>query len=42
MSRLLENGLVQVDGIEAGSGPERKRYAKSNCPHPLDARLGTS
>jgi DNA-binding PadR family transcriptional regulator len=27
MSRLLRNGLVEVDGVEAGSGPERKRYA---------------
>ncbi|GGW82059.1 hypothetical protein GCM10010320_75030 [Streptomyces caelestis] len=27
MSRLLKNGLVEVDGIEAGNGPERKRYA---------------
>ncbi|MFJ2767673.1 PadR family transcriptional regulator [Streptomyces sp. NPDC087300] len=27
MSRLLKNGLVEVDGIEAGEGPERKRYA---------------
>ncbi|MFF0059906.1 PadR family transcriptional regulator [Streptomyces microflavus] len=27
MSRLLRNGLVEVDGIEAGGGPERKRYA---------------
>ncbi|MEV4972618.1 PadR family transcriptional regulator [Streptomyces scopuliridis] len=27
MSRLLKNGLVAVDGIEAGGGPERKRYA---------------
>ncbi|MEE1939267.1 PadR family transcriptional regulator [Streptomyces sp. TRM 70361] len=27
MSRLLKNGLVQVDGIEPGEGPERKRYA---------------
>jgi DNA-binding PadR family transcriptional regulator len=26
MSRLLKNGLVEVDGIEPG-GPERKRYA---------------
>ncbi|MYR62133.1 PadR family transcriptional regulator, partial [Streptomyces sp. SID625] len=26
MSRLLKNGLVEVDGIEAGGGPERKRY----------------
>ncbi|MBH5336755.1 PadR family transcriptional regulator [Streptomyces pactum] len=27
MSRLLKNGLVEVDGIEPGEGPERKRYA---------------
>jgi DNA-binding PadR family transcriptional regulator len=27
MSRLLKNGLVEVDGVEAGDGPERKRYA---------------
>lgn len=27
MSRLLKNGLVEVDGVETGSGPERKRYA---------------
>ncbi|WP_327115967.1 PadR family transcriptional regulator [Streptomyces sp. NBC_01341] len=27
MSRLLKNGLVVVDGVEAGAGPERKRYA---------------
>ncbi|MFE9247927.1 PadR family transcriptional regulator [Streptomyces sp. NPDC007088] len=27
MSRLLRNGLVEVDGIEPGEGPERKRYA---------------
>ncbi|MFH8786023.1 PadR family transcriptional regulator [Streptomyces roseoverticillatus] len=27
MSRLLKNGLVEVDGIEHGDGPERKRYA---------------
>lgn len=27
MSRLLKNGLVEVDGIESGEGPERKRYA---------------
>ncbi|MFI5757318.1 PadR family transcriptional regulator [Streptomyces sp. NPDC051569] len=27
MSRLLKNGLVEVEGIEAGGGPERKRYA---------------
>ena len=27
MSRLLKNGLVAVDGVEPGDGPERKRYA---------------
>jgi DNA-binding PadR family transcriptional regulator len=27
LSRLLTNGLVAVDGIEPGGGPERKRYA---------------
>lgn len=27
MSRLLKNGLVEVDGVESGEGPERKRYA---------------
>ena len=27
LSRLLTNGLVQVDGVEPGEGPERKRYA---------------
>ncbi|GGM69478.1 PadR family transcriptional regulator [Longimycelium tulufanense] len=27
LSRLLKNGLVEVDGLEAGGGPERKRYA---------------
>ncbi|MBB0243123.1 PadR family transcriptional regulator [Streptomyces alkaliphilus] len=27
MSRLLKNGLVEVEGVEAGEGPDRKRYA---------------
>ncbi|MFD8805169.1 PadR family transcriptional regulator [Streptomyces sp. NPDC059597] len=27
MSRLLKHGLVEVDGVESGGGPERKRYA---------------
>ncbi|WP_431960057.1 PadR family transcriptional regulator [Actinacidiphila sp. bgisy160] len=27
MARLLKQGLVEVDGIEPGGGPERKRYA---------------
>ncbi|MCX4744541.1 PadR family transcriptional regulator [Kitasatospora sp. NBC_01287] len=26
LSRLLKNGLVEVDGTEPGEGPERKRY----------------
>ncbi|WP_406038486.1 PadR family transcriptional regulator [Micromonospora sp. NBC_00898] len=27
LSRLLRNGLVEVDSVEPGEGPERKRYA---------------
>ena len=27
LSRLLKHGLIEVDGTEAGEGPERKRYA---------------
>ncbi len=27
LARLLKNGLVTVDGQEAGEGPDRKRYA---------------
>jgi DNA-binding PadR family transcriptional regulator len=27
LQRLLKNGLVALDGVEAGEGPERKRYA---------------
>jgi len=27
MARLLKNGLVEVEGIEPGGGPDRKRYA---------------
>jgi DNA-binding PadR family transcriptional regulator len=27
LSRLLKYGLVEVDGVEAGGGPERKKYA---------------
>lgn len=27
LARLLKNGLVTESGVEAGSGPERKRYA---------------
>lgn len=26
LARLLKNGLVAVDGVEPGDGPERKRY----------------
>jgi len=27
LARLLRDGLVEVDGVEPGGGPERKRYA---------------
>ncbi|KAA2255907.1 PadR family transcriptional regulator [Solihabitans fulvus] len=27
LSRLLRDGLVEVNGVEAGGGPDRKRYA---------------
>ena len=27
LSRLLRDGLVEVTGVEAGGGPDRKRYA---------------
>ncbi|WP_033340197.1 PadR family transcriptional regulator [Catenuloplanes japonicus] len=27
LAKLLRTGLVTVDGVEAGGGPERKRYA---------------
>ncbi|AOS65869.1 PadR family transcriptional regulator [Actinoalloteichus hymeniacidonis] len=27
LARLLRDGLVEIDGVEAGDGPERKRYA---------------
>ncbi len=27
LSRLLKHGLVTVDGLESGGGPDRKRYA---------------
>ena len=27
LARLLKRGLVVVDGVEPGGGPERKRYA---------------
>jgi DNA-binding PadR family transcriptional regulator len=27
LARLLKSGLVEVDGVEPGAGPERKRYA---------------
>ena len=26
LSRLLKNGLIEVDSVEPGEGPERKRY----------------
>ncbi|GII91167.1 PadR family transcriptional regulator [Sinosporangium siamense] len=27
LARLLKNGLIQIDAVEPGEGPERKRYA---------------
>ncbi|HEX5595827.1 MAG TPA: PadR family transcriptional regulator [Micromonosporaceae bacterium] len=27
LSRLLKNGLIEIDGVEPGDGPDRKRYA---------------
>lgn len=27
LSRLLKNGLIDIEGVEHGSGPDRKRYA---------------
>lgn len=27
LARLLRNGLIEVDAVEAGGGPKRKRYA---------------
>ncbi|WP_354700801.1 hypothetical protein DSM112329_01091 [Paraconexibacter sp. AEG42_29] len=27
LSRLLKHGFVEVEGVEAGDGPDRKRYA---------------
>ena len=42
MSRLLKNGLVEVDGIESGDGPERKRYAITDAGiTDVDRWLGT-
>ncbi|MCP3799055.1 PadR family transcriptional regulator [Allokutzneria sp. A3M-2-11 16] len=42
LSRLLRNGLVQVDGTEAGGGPERKRYAITEAGvTDIDGWLGT-
>ncbi|GAA4001839.1 PadR family transcriptional regulator [Allokutzneria multivorans] len=42
LSRLLRNGLVQVDGTEAGGGPERKRYAITDAGvTDVDEWLGT-
>jgi DNA-binding PadR family transcriptional regulator len=31
LSRLLRDGLVEVDGTEPGAGPERKRYAVTDA-----------
>jgi DNA-binding PadR family transcriptional regulator len=31
LSRLLKDGLVELDGVEPGEGPERKRYAVTSA-----------
>ncbi|MFC6081977.1 PadR family transcriptional regulator [Sphaerisporangium aureirubrum] len=31
LSRLLKDGLVELDGVEPGGGPERKRYAVTSA-----------
>lgn len=31
LSRLLKNGLVEVDSVEPGAGPERKRYTVTDA-----------
>lgn len=31
LARLLKNGLVEVDAVEAGDGPDRKRYAVTDA-----------
>ncbi|MBP2475948.1 DNA-binding PadR family transcriptional regulator [Crossiella equi] len=42
LSRLLRNGLVQVEGVEQGEGPERKRYAITGAGiTDVDAWLGS-
>lgn len=41
LSRLLKGGLITVDGVEPGSGPERKRYAVTEAGvADVDAWLG--
>ena len=37
LSRLLKNGLVEVDGVEPGDGPERKRYAITEAASPTSS-----
>lgn len=39
MSRLLKNGLVEVEGIESGGGPDRKRYAITDGITDVDSWL---
>lgn len=42
LGRLLRNGLVSVDGTEAGEGPDRKRYAITDAgAADVDAWLST-
>ncbi len=42
LSRLLKNGMVTVDGVQPGDGPDRKRYAITDAGvTDLDAWLST-
>src|SRR3954467_1784806 len=40
LARLLKNGLVEVDAVEPGAGPERKRYAITSAGGTAGARGG--
>jgi DNA-binding PadR family transcriptional regulator len=43
LSRLLRTGLVEVTGVEAGAGPDRKRYAITAAGvSDVDSWLGTA
>lgn len=42
LSRLLKNGLIEVDGVEAAGGPDRKKYTITDAGvSDVDFWLGT-